>query len=134
MTASYEFCSQAYRFDYIINNKLFLFLLLWKTSGELIIKGKKKKKSIFFYHIQSRNKKSVFSADISPKNRFSASTKKKNQRKNRRKIGEKSEKNRRKIGKIADFSPKNRKKPIFPPKNRDCGARALVQNFLKKYR
>ena len=40
----------------------------------------------------------------------------------------------KKIGKIADFSPKNRKKPIFPPKNRDCRARALVQEFLKKYR
>ena len=43
-------------------------------------------------------------------------------------------KNRGKIGKIVDFLPKNRKKPIFPPKNRDCGARALVQEFLKKYR
>ena len=43
-------------------------------------------------------------------------------------------KNRGKIGKIADFSPKNRKKPIFPSKNPDCGARALVQEFLKKYR
>ena len=41
---------------------------------------------------------------------------------------------RGKIGKIADFSPKNRKIPIFPPKNRDCGAHELVLEFLKKYR
>ena len=38
------------------------------------------------------NKKSVFSADISPKNRFSAGTEKKNKRKNRSE--EKSGKNR----------------------------------------
>ena len=41
---------------------------------------------------------------------------------------------RGKIGKIVDFSPKNQKKPIFPPKNHDYGARALVLKFLKKYR
>ena len=41
---------------------------------------------------------------------------------------------RGKIGEIADFLSKNRKKPIFPSKNRDCEARALVQEFLKKYR
>ena len=93
MTASYEFCSQAYRFDYIINNKLFLFLLLWKTSGELIIKGKKKeeKKHIFLSYT-IREQKISFSADVSPKNRFSAGTEKKNKRKNRSE--EKSEKNR----------------------------------------
>ena len=39
-----------------------------------------------------------------------------------------------KIGKIADFSSKNRKMSIFPPKNCDCEARALVLEFLKKYR
>ena len=55
----------------------------------------------------------------------------------RRKIGFRPaprRKSRGKIGKILDFSPKNRKIPIFPPKNRDCRACALVLEFLKKYR
>ena len=34
-------------------------------------------------------------------------------------------------GKIREKSVKS---PIFPPKNRDCGARALVLKFFKKYR
>ena len=67
-------------------------------------------------------KKSIFSADISPKNRFSAGTEKKKQRKNQGKIN-----------KIADFSPKNRKISIFPTKKCDCGALTLVLEFLKKY-
>ena len=55
-------------------------------------------------------KKSDFSIDISPKNRFSACMEKIFAKENRK------SKNWRKIGKIADFWPKNRKMPIFPPK------------------
>ena len=65
---------------------------------------------IYLFLIQSGNKKSFFSADISSKNWFSAGTEKKKQRKNR------SEEKSEKIGKIADFSSKNRKRPIFHQK------------------
>ena len=82
----------------------------------------------FSHRICSRTKKLDFSAEISPKNRFSACMEKiftKNNRKS---------KNRRKIGKIVDFSPKNRKIPIFPPKNRECGACASQARFGQKNR
>ena len=75
----------------------------------------------FPYPLNPRKKKSFFFTDISPKNWFSTGIEKKKQRKNRSK----------------EKSGKNRKIPIFPLKNRDCGARALVLEFLKisvKYR
>ena len=68
-------------------------------------------------------KKSDFLVQILPKNWFSVGMEKIFTKDNRKsKIWQK-------IGKIADFSSKNLKIPIFPPKNRDCGAHASQARF-----
>ena len=104
-TVSYNIKTVFYMFSKNIHKNTFS-----KTKSKHTINLQiRKNKILQFTHLSytQGQKKSVFSADISPKNMFSAGTKKKKQRKNQ---------SEEKSVKSPIFHRKNQKIPIFLPK------------------